>query len=715
MAIHDSDLKVKTELNTIVEALPALSPAYEDLKRDVSILNSLRYPSMSSRHLRIPLAQAKTFEWVFSRRDEPTNPGPGFLEWLEESSGFFWITGKPGAGKSTLMKYLYDDRRTAKALRRWAGTDELIMAHHYFWKAGTDMQQSQEGLLQSLLYDIFRQAPGLIHDLCPARWSSPDNNSREEAWARHELYNTLIQVHSSRASGSSSKFCFFIDGLDEYDGDPLELIDVVKGMAPATNIKICVSSRPWQEFLDAFDTTDTPSLQLERLTAKDIRTYVNDKLMEEPGFARLCNEDTQYAGFVQEVVDRAHGVFFWVFLAVRALRRDMSTNDTINDCLQRLHAIPSDLDEYFTLILTSTPAPHREETARLLQTSSAAHEPQLVFTLSFFSDPTFKAAFAERRMLRNDEKMGKLCADGASRIRVRCRDLLRVVQDSPIDKPRGIPGDRVEFLHRTVRDFVAGVEVQRVLEGRYTTPFNADSYLARSYLIQIKVVEYASAEQEVHGLVDKLMLHASAAENATHAPDSTTLDELETFGLSDETYMKDFYGPALGFRQLRLDYGWVAALAVQYKCPLYVSQRLAQDPPQLQKISGRSLLDFALTLPMKSTFALSSLDQDLAMVRLLLEMGLSPNDTYEGRSVWSRFLAKIWGDMPRASERHRRVWGGIIVELLGRGADRGAVVGGDVGKDGEVLPCVVVLRRVCLPGDWERVRRAIDGGGECGG
>jgi hypothetical protein len=54
----------------------------------------------------------------------------------------------------------------------------------------------------------------------------------------------------------STKFCFFIDGLDEYSGDEEETLRLMLDISSSSNIKICVSSRPWNTFLDAFETTD---------------------------------------------------------------------------------------------------------------------------------------------------------------------------------------------------------------------------------------------------------------------------------------------------------------------------------------------------------------------------------------------------------------------------------------------------------------------------
>lgn len=45
-----------------------------------------------------------------------------FAAWLRDGDGIFYISGKLGSGKSTLMKYLSDHTRTKEHLREWAGT-----------------------------------------------------------------------------------------------------------------------------------------------------------------------------------------------------------------------------------------------------------------------------------------------------------------------------------------------------------------------------------------------------------------------------------------------------------------------------------------------------------------------------------------------------------------------------------------------------------------
>src|ERR1700722_13145867 len=111
------------------------------------------------------------------------------------------------------------------------------------------MQKSQEGLPQSLLFEILRQYPALIQIVCASRWQEINSHiPSPEFWSRSELLNAFRRLIRKTLKGS--KFCFSIDGLDEYDGNHLELIDLLKSIFHSSSIMICVSSRPWNVFQD---------------------------------------------------------------------------------------------------------------------------------------------------------------------------------------------------------------------------------------------------------------------------------------------------------------------------------------------------------------------------------------------------------------------------------------------------------------------------------
>lgn len=48
-----------------------------------------------------------------------------FITWLSSSDGIFHFTGIPGAGKSTMMKFIYENPATKEELQKWAGMEML--------------------------------------------------------------------------------------------------------------------------------------------------------------------------------------------------------------------------------------------------------------------------------------------------------------------------------------------------------------------------------------------------------------------------------------------------------------------------------------------------------------------------------------------------------------------------------------------------------------
>jgi hypothetical protein len=153
-----------------------------------------------------------------------------------------------GSGKSTLMKFLEDCTHTHATLQQWANTQQLVRASFYFWNAGTEMQKSLRGLLQSLLYTILNGCPDLIPNICSNRWQcKQDSLSASEPWSVSELRQSFLKLKNIE-QGMSRKFYLHVDGLDEYHGDHLEVIEILKSISTSPNVKLCVSSRPWNCF-----------------------------------------------------------------------------------------------------------------------------------------------------------------------------------------------------------------------------------------------------------------------------------------------------------------------------------------------------------------------------------------------------------------------------------------------------------------------------------
>ena len=265
-----------------------------------------------------------TFDWLFEGNQKAADRGvkTTILDWLRTGTGVYYVSGKAESGKSTPMKFFYDHPKTVAALRTWAkgAGKEVLTASFFFWNAGTDMQKSQQGLLQTPLYNILRQSPALVFSVCPSRWQ--ESRQTEPPWTHAELRQTFSRL---REQSMATRSCFFIDGLDEFDGDHMETIDVINSFTSSNNIKICFSSRPWAVFEQAYGANFGLKLKVHELTRVDITRFVTDKLAEVTQFQRLKSTDRHYEKLVLEIVDKSNVIFLWVFLVVQSLRRVLLT------------------------------------------------------------------------------------------------------------------------------------------------------------------------------------------------------------------------------------------------------------------------------------------------------------------------------------------------------------------------------------------------------
>ena len=136
------------------------------------ILDALHFRSIDERRTTISKAHQRTFQWIYHDKFSQNSPWDNFPEWLRNGTGCYWINGKAGSGKSTLMKYILENRRTTDALQEWSCSSDLLVASFFFWYAGTPLQKSQVGLLRALLLDVLNRRPDLVPLLFPDLYRS---------------------------------------------------------------------------------------------------------------------------------------------------------------------------------------------------------------------------------------------------------------------------------------------------------------------------------------------------------------------------------------------------------------------------------------------------------------------------------------------------------------------------------------------------------------
>lgn len=310
------------------------------------------------------------------------------------------------------------------------------------------MQKSLQGLLQSLLFEIFRQRPDWIKTICPSRWSS--DTEYLEPWTIPEMVSLLRRF--AKQDFGSHKFCFFIDGLDEHEGNLDDLIDCLRDLDCSPNIKLCISSRPWNCFEDAYGVSEM-KLRLEDLTKGDMEKYISDGLVPALQKSHIPYHIQFAHAVTSEILAKAQGVFLWVILAVQSLRRGITEGDTVELLRQRMQSFPPELYDFFNLILGSIEPIYRRDTATLLLAALTAPQPLSTIAYSFFMDAD--SELPKRLEWQPLEQIHKRHELVRRRVNARCKGLLQVYDRSFTEEQ-----PKVDFLHRTVREFLMGRDIE---------------------------------------------------------------------------------------------------------------------------------------------------------------------------------------------------------------------------------------------------------------
>lgn len=452
-------------------------------KFNAGMLHILKFHEIGMREGAIPDPHASTLGWIF----EPSSSAdsrPTFADWLAEDVPFYWIAGKAGSGKSTLMKHLYESPLLTDRLQQWASGNELRILCFYFWNAASDIQMSLEGLVRTLLFQALEKDRSYIPICFPSRYETRlmfhDEAVFRPALTWTELLDAL-KAYLQEAS-KEKKLFLLIDGLDEFGGQPLEIINFVSTL-PARRVKVCVSSRPWVAFEDAFGSK--PSLRLDDFTRNDIRSYVEQNFRANPGFVAREQLDPTYAAeIINNVSEKASGVFLWVALVVRSLMEGFSGGEPLSDLQERLDELPSDLEQLFHKILNNLNEKQLRNSARFFQmlrlTRRQISSLEFSFADELTPDRIFKMKVAPLSSAMIEARIEIL----RRRLNECCKGLIEISTRHGKVNPEG----DVSYLHRTVSDFWNKTENKKRLVSLQGEGFNPYFRLSVARIAMLKIM-----------------------------------------------------------------------------------------------------------------------------------------------------------------------------------------------------------------------------------
>lgn len=277
------------------------------------MLSQLRFDGIDERFDDIAEAHARTFQWIYERSEL------GFVDWLEAGRGIYWITGKAGSGKSTLMKFIYKDERTRNCLP--TDYENILVSSFFFHDRGSDpLLRSQEGLYRAIIHSILSQYRQLIPIALPKRWEEirrmKETPLAERTYAKRIDWKVQELKQALRAIASQETLrlhlCLLIDGLDEFWGHHQDMVDALTELLPALDsshmrVQLCLSSRPLVVFEKAYD--QHVHLKVQDLTQEDIKTYVTTHFSRIPELKNLQrNDPTTTSQIIEEILQKAEGV-----------------------------------------------------------------------------------------------------------------------------------------------------------------------------------------------------------------------------------------------------------------------------------------------------------------------------------------------------------------------------------------------------------------------
>ncbi|KAK4161886.1 hypothetical protein QBC43DRAFT_322955 [Cladorrhinum sp. PSN259] len=452
------------------------------------ILSSVRFKGMKARQDDISQGAPETLDWIYGEALEDDFPHhkdltTTFSSWLKSGRGVFNITGKPGSGKSTLMKHLVTRRlrKTKSLLEENANGKTVLVATSYFWMLGQFQQQrSFTGLVRSILYELLEQAPELIPIVFAkhlARGLNLPCTHHTIDISTEEFEEALLRA--LQIGGEKYYICIFIDAADELQDNNVDFTGLATKIDAWSQVgiaQICVFSREESAFMRVFPASQR--IRLHLVNQESIRRMVENLLNDHSLF--IQEPEVERNKLINDTSKQAEGVFLWAYLVVREMREKLESARAprIPKLRRVLHWLPPKLEDCFEKILVDRilPSSDRNESCLILQ---------LVATLKGLRNSIELGSWVYSRVAGIVNKQSdRLVPDSEAGIHERTIDfksrvygLFRgLLEIGPFESDLG--GEEpyeltvfyppLQFIHRSIYDFLQKNTVKSVLQGLFS-------------------------------------------------------------------------------------------------------------------------------------------------------------------------------------------------------------------------------------------------------
>lgn len=418
----------------------------ESLGSVVDRLQMLKFPTMNLRHRSLARPTDNTCNWLFQLAK--------YQDWFqnqnqEVSRGLLRLNGKPGAGKSVLIKEAF--RRVSLA----QPNSDYLTAAFFFSAQGQQLEHSSTGMFRSLLHQLLPSHQDHLR-LSDSLWDDENLPLLEQD------LEASFKLLFSRPS--MKRTIVFIDALDECDEKTRRSVahfwrDITtNAYASGAKLSVLISSRHFP----TINLSDCPVITVENHNQGDIEKYVDQKIK------LVAASEDEWSLFKSLVLERSAGVFLWVVLVVEKLLEGYDEGEGSSAMKRHIEQLPAEIEKLFLHILVFVDAESAHQTYQLFQWATLRVVPLRLHewhhVLAFIKGPfrSLDAWRESRYFTENDMQLER-------QIKTLSRGLLEVrtvpfIQDDSLEQMSTRAGAGsldlthgetrvVEFIHESAREF----------------------------------------------------------------------------------------------------------------------------------------------------------------------------------------------------------------------------------------------------------------------
>ena len=306
-----------------VKTVMGLDTFTEDQKE---ALQSLYFSEMHQRRNDIADAATGTCDWILNHHN--------YRKWCSQSQGLLWVKGKPGAGKSTTLRYALECAEQHRAQNE-------IRASFFFHGRGPSIQKTPLGLFRSLLHQILLAIPRVLTQFTSLfkRKSDTQGEYRKDwDWHARELQD-FFDSHIKEAA-KTCPIRLYIDALDEAGEETA--VNLMTYFGKTSNaIAICFSCRHYPIIF----TGEALDMCVERENDDAIHTYIKSRIGN-------ANRPLAVADTIQDAIStRSDGNFLWVVLVVEKVLKSCRQGKPLAPIEAQIRETPAELEELYGSLL----------------------------------------------------------------------------------------------------------------------------------------------------------------------------------------------------------------------------------------------------------------------------------------------------------------------------------------------------------------------------